>query len=259
LKPSGLEQRNRLRPGGCQEVGYLQRVLKELMASPPGRRQAGTPPECPDDYFPDDWLLGWRSHVTVPSCTPCSRGPARKKVLIDHGFPAAPAPPDNGVARPRLSGKSHQTIFVSATRPPGSWSRVLARWPSRLIRPTGVSIRFVEVRPQCGPGDGLLGEIRRSGERQETACLITPSPSGWPRISTDYCREWGASPRICTRRSTRFERIGIIQGFSANGLFLMPLFGVKPVREGSPAGGFSLVASRFAGTKEGDSAGPSAP
>jgi excinuclease ABC subunit B len=54
-------------------------------------REAGSPPHCLLDYFPDDFITVIdESHVTVPQIGGMYEGDAsRKRILVDHGFPAA--------------------------------------------------------------------------------------------------------------------------------------------------------------------------
>jgi len=64
--------------------------------------------------------------------------PGRKKVLIDHGFRLPSGRRQPAAQGEEFTGKAHQTIFVFGhPRQPGSWSRVLARWPKQVIVPTG--------------------------------------------------------------------------------------------------------------------------
>ena len=176
LEAQRLEQRTKYDLEMLKEVGYCNGV--ENYARHLAGREAGTPPECLIDYFPDDWLLVVdESHVTCPQLHAMYNGDqARKKVLIEHGFRLPSAADNRPLKCEEFWDKSKQTLFVSAT--PGQWELDQSRgdFVEQVIRPTGVLDPLIDVRPSKGQIDDLLSEIRvRSSKNQ--SCLLYTSPS----------------------------------------------------------------------------------
>ena len=89
IEAQRIDQRTRYDLEMLREVGFCNGV--ENYSRHLARRNAGDPPECLIDYFPDDWLLVVdESHVTVPQIRGMYNGDrSRKQVLIDHGFSVA--------------------------------------------------------------------------------------------------------------------------------------------------------------------------
>ena len=239
LEAQRLEQRTAYDLEMLKEVGYCNGV--ENYARHLAGRQAGTPPECLIDYFPDDWLLVVdESHVTCSQLHAMYNGDqARKKVLIDHGFRLPSAADNRPLKAEEFWEKAHQTIFVSAT--PGTWEleQSVGQVAQQVIRPTGVLDPVVEVRPSAGQVDDLLGEIRVRAERQER-CLITTLTKRMAEDLTDYLAENGVRVRYLHSEIHSIERIEIIQDLR-NGLF-DALIGVNLLREGLDLPEVSLVA-----------------
>ena len=94
LEAQRLEQRTTYDLEMLTQVGYCNGV--ENYARHLAGRQAGTPPECLIDYFPNDWLLVVdESHVTCSQLQAMYNGDqSRKQVLIEHGF-RLPSAADN--------------------------------------------------------------------------------------------------------------------------------------------------------------------
>jgi excinuclease ABC subunit B len=119
LEAQRLSQRTRYDLEMLQEVGYCNGVenYSRFLAG----RNAGEPPECLIDYFPEDWLLVIdESHVTIPQLRGMYNGDqARKKVLIDHGFRLPSAADNRPLKSEEFWDKVNQCIFVSAT--PRNW------------------------------------------------------------------------------------------------------------------------------------------
>jgi excinuclease ABC subunit B len=196
-------------------------------------RQAGTPPECLIDYFPDDWLLVVdESHVTCSQLQAMYNGDqSRKQVLIEHGFRLPSAADNRPLKGSEFWEKAQQTIFVSAT--PGDWEMTQSQGQvvEQVIRPTGVLDPIVEVRPTDGQVDDLLGEIRQRAEKQERVLVTT---------LTDYLAENGVRVRYLHSEIHSIERIEIIQDLR-NGEYDV-LVGVNLLREGLDLPEVSLVA-----------------
>jgi excinuclease ABC subunit B len=239
LEAQRLEQRTTYDLEMLQQVGYCNGV--ENYARHLAGRQAGTPPECLIDYFPDDWLLVVdESHVTCSQLHAMYNGDqARKQVLVEHGFRLPSAADNRPLKAEEFWSKARQTIFVSAT--PGAWEMDQSQGhvAQQVIRPTGVLDPVVVVRPTEGQVDDLLGEIRLRAERDERT-LITTLTKRMAEDLTDYLAENGVRVRYLHSEIHSIERIEIIQDLR-NGDF-DALVGVNLLREGLDLPEVSLVA-----------------
>ncbi|WP_094559009.1 excinuclease ABC subunit UvrB [Synechococcus sp. 8F6] len=239
LEAQRLEQRTTYDLEMLEQVGYCNGV--ENYARHLARREAGTPPECLIDYFPDDWLLVVdESHVTCSQLQAMYNGDqARKQVLIEHGFRLPSAADNRPLKGSEFWEKAKQTIFVSAT--PGNWELEQSHGQvvEQVIRPTGVLDPIVEVRPTEGQVDDLLGEIRTRADKQERV-LVTTLTKRMAEDLTDYLAENGVRVRYLHSEIHSLERIEIIQDLR-NGEYDV-LVGVNLLREGLDLPEVSLVA-----------------
>ncbi len=239
LEAQRLEQRTIYDLEMLEQVGYCNGV--ENYARHLAGREAGTPPECLIDYFPDDWLLVVdESHVTCSQLQAMYNGDqSRKQVLIEHGFRLPSAADNRPLKGEEFWEKARQTIFVSAT--PGVWEMGQSRGKvvEQVIRPTGVLDPIVEVRPTDGQVDDLLGEIRVRAEKHERV-LVTTLTKRMAEDLTDYLAENGVRVRYLHSEIHSIERIEIIQDLR-NGEYDV-LVGVNLLREGLDLPEVSLVA-----------------
>jgi len=239
LEAQRLEQRTTYDLEMLEQVGYCNGV--ENYARHLAGRQAGTPPECLIDYFPDDWLLVVdESHVTCSQLQAMYNGDqSRKQVLIEHGFRLPSAADNRPLKGEEFWQKARQSIFVSAT--PGDWElrQSDGQVVEQVIRPTGVLDPIVEVRPTDGQVDDLLGEIRARAEKQERV-LVTTLTKRMAEDLTDYLAENGVRVRYLHSEIHSLERIEIIQDLR-NGEYDV-LVGVNLLREGLDLPEVSLVA-----------------
>jgi excinuclease ABC subunit B len=239
LEAQRLEQRTTYDLEMLEQVGYCNGV--ENYARHLAGREAGTPPECLIDYFPDDWLLVVdESHVTCSQLQAMYNGDqSRKQVLIEHGFRLPSAADNRPLKGDEFWTKARQTIFVSAT--PGAWELAQSQGQvvQQVIRPTGVLDPIVEVRPSEGQIDDLLGEIRVRADRQERV-LVTTLTKRMAEDLTDYLAENGVRVRYLHSEIHSIERIEIIQDLR-NGAYDV-LVGVNLLREGLDLPEVSLVA-----------------
>ena len=234
-----LEQRTRYDLELLQEIGYCNGV--ENYSRYLAGRNAGEPPECLVDYFPEDWLLVVdESHVTVPQIRGMYNGDrSRKLVLIEHGFRLPSAADNRPLKAEEFWGKVKQCIFVSAT--PGNWEieQCGEQIVEQVIRPTGVVDPEIFVRPTKGQVDDLLGEIRIRVEREERV-LITTLTKRMAEDLTDYFQEREVRVQYLHSEIQAIERIEILQGLR-EGKFDV-LIGVNLLREGLDLPEVSLVA-----------------
>jgi len=239
LEAQRLEQRTRYDLEMLREVGYCHGV--ENYSRHLSERNAGDPPDCLVDYFPDDWLLVVdESHVTVPQLRGMYKGDrSRKQTLIEHGFRLPSAADNRPLTADEFWQKVNQCIFVSAT--PGDWEleRSGDRLIEQIIRPTGVVDPEISVRPTQGQIDNLLAEIEARARRDERT-LVTTLTKRMAEDLTEYCDERGVRVRYLHSEVQSIERIEILQALQ-KGEFDV-LIGVNLLREGLDLPEVSLVA-----------------
>lgn len=239
LEAQRLRQRTNYDLELLNEVGYCNGV--ENYSRHLAGRNAGDPPECLVDYFPDDWLLVVdESHVTVPQIRGMYNGDqARKKVLINHGFRLPSAADNRPLQSTEFWGKVNQCVFVSAT--PSNWEIEQSedRIIQQVIRPTGVVDPEISVRPTDGQVDDLLGEIKARTKLNERV-LITTLTKRMAEDLTDYFSEQGVAVQYLHSEIKSIDRIEILQALR-NGEFDV-LVGVNLLREGLDLPEVSLVA-----------------
>jgi len=234
-----LKQRTRYDLEMLREVGYSNGV--ENYSRHLAGREAGAPPECLIDYFPDDWLLAIdESHVTVPQIRAMYNGDrARKRVLIDHGFRLPSAADNRPLKADEFWNKVKQCVFISAT--PSQWEIEQSDGDvfEQVIRPTGVIDPEVFVRPTDGQVDDLLGEIRDRAARKERV-LVTTLTKKMAEDLSEYLEEREVKVRYLHSDITSIDRIEILQDLR-KGVFDV-LIGVNLLREGLDLPEVSLVA-----------------
>ena len=239
IEAQRIDRRTRYDLEMLREVGYCNGV--ENYSRHLAGRQAGEPPECLVDYFPEDWLLVVdESHVSVPQIRGMYNGDrARKQVLIDHGFRLPSAADNRPLKAEEFWSKVEQCIFVSAT--PGNWEieKSEGRIIEQIIRPTGVIDPEVFVRPTEGQVDDLLGEIQQRSDRKERV-LVTTLTKRMAEDLTEYFQDRGVRVRYLHSGITSIERIEILQALR-QGEFDV-LIGVNLLREGLDLPEVSLVA-----------------
>jgi excinuclease ABC subunit B len=239
LEAQRLSQRTRYDLEMLREVGYCNGV--ENYSRYLAGRNAGEPPECLIDYFPNDWLLFIdESHVTIPQLRGMYNGDqARKKVLIDHGFRLPSAADNRPLKAEEFWTKVNQCIFVSAT--PGNWELEQSgdNIVEQIIRPTGVLDPEIFVRPTLGQVDDLYGEIQARVKRQERV-LITTLTKRMAEDLTEYFQERAIKVQYLHSEIQSIQRIEILQSLR-NGEFDV-LIGVNLLREGLDLPEVSLVA-----------------
>ncbi|MBD2308031.1 excinuclease ABC subunit UvrB [Chroococcidiopsis sp. FACHB-1243] len=239
LEAQRIDQRTRYDLEMLREVGYCNGV--ENYSRHLAGRQAGEPPECLIDYFPNDWLLVVdESHVTVPQIRGMYNGDrARKLVLIDHGFRLPSAADNRPLKSEEFWAKMNQCVFVSAT--PGNWELEVSegRVVEQVIRPTGVVDPEIFVRPTEGQIDDLLGEIKQRVDWRERT-LVTTLTKRMAEDLTEYLQDHGIRVRYLHSEINSIERIEILQDLREGSFDV--LVGVNLLREGLDLPEVSLVA-----------------
>jgi excinuclease ABC subunit B len=204
-------------------------------------RDAGSPPNCLLDYFPDDFLMVIdESHVTVPQIGAMYEGDmSRKRTLVDHGF-RLPSAMDNRPLRfAEFEERVGQTVYLSAT--PGKYelAKVEGDVVEQVIRPTGLVDPQVIVKPTKGQIDDLMGEIKTRVARDERV-LVTTLTKRMAEDLTDYLLEHGVKVQYLHSDVDTLRRVELLRELRM-GVFDV-LIGINLLREGLDLPEVSLVA-----------------
>ncbi len=221
-----------------QEIGFCQGI--ENYSRYISGRAPGSAPYTLMDYFPKDYLLVVdESHVTIPQVRAMYRGDrARKETLVEYGFRLPSAFDNRPLTFEEFQERAGQTIYVSAT--PAEYERTRSStMVEQVIRPTGLPDPKVEVRPQVGQVDDLLGEIFKRTEKKERV-LVTTLTKKMAEDLTEYFREMGVKVKYMHHGVDALERVEIIRDLRM-GIFDV-LVGINLLREGLDLPEVSLVA-----------------
>jgi excinuclease ABC subunit B len=204
-------------------------------------REAGSPPNCLLDYFPEDFLMVIdESHVTVPQIGAMYEGDmSRKRTLVDHGF-RLPSAMDNRPLRfAEFEERVGQTLYLSAT--PGKYelAKVQGDVVEQVIRPTGLIDPQVIIKPTKGQIDDLMGEIKARVTRDERV-LVTTLTKRMAEDLTDYLLEHGVKVQYLHSDVDTLRRVELLRELRM-GVFDV-LIGINLLREGLDLPEVSLVA-----------------
>jgi excinuclease ABC subunit B len=204
-------------------------------------REAGSPPNCLLDYFPEDFLIVIdESHVTVPQIGAMYEGDmSRKRTLVDHGF-RLPSAMDNRPLRfAEFEERIGQAIYLSAT--PGKYelAKVEGDVVEQVIRPTGLVDPQVIIKPTKGQIDDLMGEIKERVVRDERV-LVTTLTKRMAEDLTDYLLEHGVKVQYLHSDVDTLRRVELLRELRM-GVFDV-LIGINLLREGLDLPEVSLVA-----------------
>jgi excinuclease ABC subunit B len=202
-------------------------------------REAGTPPNCLLDYFPEDFLLVLdESHVTVPQIGAMYEGDmSRKRTLVDHGFRLPSAMDNRPLTFDEFVQRVGQTVYLSAT--PGPYE--LGRGKGvveQIIRPTGLVDPEVVIKQTSGQIDDLLHEIRLREERSERV-LVTTLTKKMAEDLTDYLLELGVRVRYLHSEVDTLRRVELLRELRMGEYDV--LVGINLLREGLDLPEVSLV------------------
>ena len=203
-------------------------------------REAGAPPSCLLDYFPDDFVTVIdESHVTVPQIGAMYEGDAnRKRTLVEHGF-RLPSALDNRPLRwDEFQKRVGQTVYLSAT--PGKYELGVSDGVvEQIIRPTGLIDPKIVVKPTKGQIDDLLEEIRVRVAKDERI-LVTTLTKRMAEELTDYFAEAGVRVRYLHSDVDTLRRVELLRELRT-GIYDV-LVGINLLREGLDLPEVSLVA-----------------
>ncbi|MER7276049.1 excinuclease ABC subunit UvrB [Dactylosporangium sp. NPDC000244] len=204
-------------------------------------REAGSPPHCLLDYFPDDFLTVIdESHATVPQIGGMYEGDAsRKRTLVEHGF-RLPSAQDNRPLRfDEFEERVGQTVYLSATPGPWEMGKTQGEFVEQVIRPTGLIDPEVVLKPTKGQIDDLMHEIKLRTERDERV-LVTTLTKKMAEDLTDYLLEHGIRVRYLHSEVDTLRRVELLRELR-RGEFDV-LVGINLLREGLDLPEVSLVA-----------------
>lgn len=204
-------------------------------------REAGSPPNCLIDYFPEDYLLVIdESHVTVPQIGAMFEGDAsRKRTLVEHGF-RLPSAMDNRPLRwKEFEERIGQAVYLSATPGPYELTAVQGDVVEQVIRPTGLVDPEVVIKPTQGQVDDLIHEIRIRVEKNERV-LVTTLTKRMSEDLTNYLAEHGIKVQYLHSEVDTLRRVELLRELRL-GVFDV-LVGINLLREGLDLPEVSLVA-----------------
>ncbi|MCB1166634.1 MAG: excinuclease ABC subunit UvrB, partial [Leptospiraceae bacterium] len=238
LEAERIQQRTRYDMEMLRELGYcngIENYSRHLTG-----REAGEPPACLLDYFPDDfWIIIDESHVTLPQVRGMFEGDrARKQTLVDFGFRLPSALDNRPLNFQEFEQIADKVLYVSAT--PADYE--MQKSPvhvEQLIRPTGLLDPNIDVRPVKGQIEDLVQEIKtRISKDQRT--LVTTLTKKMAEDLSDYLRELGIDVAYLHSEIHTIERVEIIRDLR-KGKYQV-LVGVNLLREGLDMPEVALVA-----------------
>ena len=221
-----------------KETGFcsgIENYSRHLAGLAPGQA-----PYTLIDYFPDDFVIMIdESHKTIPQIGGMYSGDqSRKSTLVDYGFRLPSAKDNRPLNFEEFESKINQVLFVSAT--PGVYEEEheLLR-AEQVIRPTGLLDPEVEVRPEEGQIDDLIGEINQEISRKNKV-LVTTLTKRMAEDLTDYMREIGIRVKYLHSDVDTLERTEIIRDMRLDVFDV--LVGINLLREGLDIPEITLVA-----------------
>lgn len=239
LEAQRLEQRTKFDLEMLQELGYCQGI-ENYSRHLTGRR-AGEPPPTLLDYYSKDFLLFIdESHVTIPQLIGMYRGDrSRKETLVEYGFRLPSALDNRPLMFEEFENRSQQVIYVSATPSDYEMRKSEGKIVEQIIRPTGLSDPFLDVKPAKNQVDDLLGEIQKRVKNKERV-LVTTLTKRMAEDLTEYFADLGVRVKYLHSDIDTLDRVEIIRDLRL-GKFDV-LIGINLLREGLDIPEVSLVA-----------------
>ena len=203
-------------------------------------REAGSPPNCLLDYFPEDFLLVIdESHVTVPQIGGMYEGDAsRKRTLVEHGFRLPSAADNRPLTWEEFAERVGQTVYLSATPGPFELAKANGEFVEQVIRPTGLLDPEIVVKPTKGQIDDLIHEIRLRTAKHERV-LVTTLTKRMAEDLTDYLLEQGIRVRYLHSEVDTLRRVELLRELRMGEYDV--LVGINLLREGLDLPEVSLV------------------
>ncbi len=222
-----------------REVGFCKGI--ENYSRHFSGRNAGDPPPCLLDYFPQNFLLFVdESHQSLPQVHAMYNGDrARKNSLVEFGFRLPSAYDNRPLKFEEFYQRINQVIYVSAT--PGPWEVQEAQGEivQQIIRPTGLLDPNITIKGATNQVDDCLEEIRVETEKGGRV-LVTVLTKKLAEDLTQYLTEIGVKAKYLHSDIDTLERVQILSDLR-KGLFDV-LVGINLLREGLDLPEVSLVA-----------------
>lgn len=221
-----------------REIGFCKGI--ENYSRHFSRRNAGDPPPCLLDYFPEDFLfIIDESHQTLPQLHAMYNGDrSRKQSLIEFGFRLPSAFDNRPLKFEESYQKFRQVVYVSAT--PGNFEVQEAHNEviEQIIRPTGLLDPAIEVRPATGQVDDCLEEIRiETGKGRRV--LVTTLTKKLSEDLSKYLNDIHVKAKYLHSDIDTLERMQILKSLRAGEFDV--LVGINLLREGLDLPEVSLV------------------
>jgi excinuclease ABC subunit B len=238
LEAHRINQRTRYDLEMIKNLGYCNGI--ENYSRYFDRRQAGQPPYCLLNFFPEDFLLIIdESHVTIPQVHGMFKGDwSRKANLVGYGFRLPSAHDNRPLKFEEFEKFMRHVIFVSAT-PADYERRISQQIVAQIIRPTGLLDPKIEVRKIEGQMDDLLSEIHKTTDRGNKV-LVTTLTKRMAEDLTEYMEKAGVRVRYLHSEIETLERTEILRQLRANQFDV--LVGINLLREGLDLPEVELVA-----------------
>ena len=204
-------------------------------------RDAGSPPNCLLDYFPEDFLCVIdESHITVPQIGAMQEGDAsRKRTLVEHGFRLPSALDNRPLTFSEFLERTPQKIYLSATPGPYELEQTKGIYVEQVIRPTGLVDPKIVLKPTKNQIDDLMGEIKIRADRNERV-LVTTLTKKMAEDLTDYFTNAGIRVRYLHSEVDTLRRVELLRELRLGEYDV--LIGINLLREGLDLPEVSLVA-----------------
>jgi len=204
-------------------------------------RDAGSPPNCLLDYFPEDFLCVIdESHITVPQIGAMQEGDAsRKRTLVEHGFRLPSALDNRPLTFAEFLERTPQKIYLSATPGPYELEQTKGIYVEQVIRPTGLVDPKIVLKPTKNQIDDLMGEIKIRADRNERV-LVTTLTKKMAEDLTDYFTNACIRVRYLHSEVDTLRRVELLRELRLGEYDV--LIGINLLREGLDLPEVSLVA-----------------
>lgn len=204
-------------------------------------RDAGSPPNCLLDYFPEDFLCVIdESHITVPQIGAMYEGDAsRKRTLVEHGFRLPSALDNRPLTFKEFLERTPQKVYLSATPGPYEMEKTGGEFVEQVIRPTGLVDPKIVLKPIKNQIDDLMNEIRIRAEKNERT-LVTTLTKKMAEDLTDFFTDAGIRVRYLHSEVDTLRRVELLRELRLGEYDV--LIGINLLREGLDLPEVSLVA-----------------
>lgn len=204
-------------------------------------REAGSPPNCLLDYFPEDFLCVIdESHITVPQIGAMYEGDAsRKRTLVEHGFRLPSALDNRPLTFKEFLERTPQKVYLSATPGPYEMEKTGGEFVEQVIRPTGLVDPKIVLKPIKNQIDDLMNEIGLRAEKNERT-LVTTLTKKMAEDLTDYFTDAGIRVRYLHSEVDTLRRVELLRELRLGEYDV--LIGINLLREGLDLPEVSLVA-----------------